>query len=262
MVHHFLTLEEVQSKVPSALAETHDGRRSNRYNFVSSRQIIESMAANNWGLISVAGPKTRTPARTQFGLHKMEFQARDSSPITDPRRGAIYPRMIVMNSHNGTSNFSVHAGLLCMVCSNGLVVSAGSIGEFRVRHNNQFNIEDAFAAIQQFRENLNPIVGTIEKWDGVQLSNERAIEFATRAARIRWDNAQDILPDYASLLQPRRQQDHGGSLWARYNVVQENLIRGGYSRNNRKVREMNQIQEMMRVNRELWDLGIEFANNN
>lgn len=262
---HFLSLEEVQKAVPSAFAESHDGLRSERYNFVSTRQIIDSMQDNGWGVVAAKAPKARLDKRKAFGMHKLEFQDRniadEKNRIRDPRFSNyyIYPRVHIMNSHNGTSMLTVMAGLYCVICSNGLIISMHSVGEFRVRHNNQFNSEDAFATIGQFRNSMNNIVETIEKWSSIDLSHEKSIQFATRAARIRWPSPEVVIPDPLFLLNARREEDKGSSLWHRFNVVQENLIQGGFSREKRKVRQLSQIREDLRINTELWDLAREYS---
>jgi len=42
----FLTRDDVAAVTPSAIATSHDGRRSDRYRFVPTVEIIDSMEAN------------------------------------------------------------------------------------------------------------------------------------------------------------------------------------------------------------------------
>lgn len=257
----FLTRHDLTNQLPSALAESHDGRRSNRYTFVPTTEIVDSMEANGWGVVRARGPKSRTELSRGFGLHQLEFQDRNAVAFVDPRSHGlatskpIFPRIHIINSHNGTSRFEVLAGLYAMVCSNGLMVSAGSIGEFSVRHNSSFNAEEAHRIIGQFRERMASLSESIDVWGRINMDSEQQRAFATAAARIRWNKPDDIMPDADTLLQRRRTEDNGSNLWTVFNVVQENVIGGGFKRSRRVARPISQLRESNRINAELWDLA-------
>lgn len=253
----FLTRHDLTNQLPSALAESHDGRRSNRYTFVPTTEIVDSMEANGWGVVRARGPKSRTELSRGFGLHQLEFQDRNAVAFSDPRVSskAIFPRIHIINSHNGTSRFEVLAGLYAMVCANGLMVSAGSVGEFSVRHNSSFNAEEAHRIIGQFRERMASLSESIEVWGRINMDSEQQRAFATAAARIRWNKPDDIMPDADTLLQRRRTEDNGSNLWTVFNVVQENVIGGGFKRSRRVARPISQLRESNRINAELWDLA-------
>lgn len=257
----FLTRHDISNAVPSALADAHDGRRSNRYTFVPTTEIVDSMEANGWGVVRARGPKSRTELSRGFGLHQLEFQDRNAVAFQDPRaRGRatgapIFPRIHIINSHNGTSRFEVLAGLYAMVCSNGLMVSAGSVGEFSVRHNSSFDAEEAHRIIGEFRSRMGKLNDAIECWASINLSTEQQRAFATAAARIRWNKPDDIMPDADTLLQRNREEDGAPNLWTVFNVVQENLIGGGFKRSRRVARPISQLRESNRINAELWDLA-------
>lgn len=253
----FLSRETLALAVPSALASAHDGRRSNRYTFVPTTEIVDSMEANGWGVVRARGPKSRTELSRGFGLHQLEFQDRNAVAFSDPRNGSkpIFPRIHIINSHNGTSRFEVLAGLYAMVCSNGLMVSAGSVGEFSVRHNSSFNAEEAHRIIGEFRDRMATMGDAIEKWADINMSTGQQRQFAESAARIRWNKADDIVPDADTLLARRRTEDGAPNLWTVFNVVQENLIGGGFKRDRRVARPISQLRESNRINAELWDLA-------
>jgi hypothetical protein len=257
----FLTRDDVAAVTPSAIATSHDGRRSDRYRFVPTVEIIDSMEANGWGVARIRAPKSRTSLSREFGLHQLEFQDRNAVGIADPRQqgNPIFPRIHIINSHNGTSRFEVLAGLYAMVCSNGLMVSAGSVGEFSVRHNASFNAEEAHRIIGEFRERMGTLAEAVDKWSSVQLDREQATQFAIAAARIRWNKSDDAMPEPIALLQANRIVDAGDDLWRTFNRVQENLIGGGFKRSRRVARKVSQLRESNRINSELWDLASQTA---
>lgn len=250
----FLSFEQIARTVPSALAESHDGHRSERYSFIPTRTIIEAMDAKGWGVVEAKVPKARVQRSRDFGLHQLVFQARIQTAIQDPRSGLIYPRLHIINSHNGTSPISVFAGLYALICTNGLIISRGSVGEFRQRHT-KFSIEDAQSHIAQLTDSMEGMSEKVTAWGQLPLNVAQRNEFAIKAARIRWNKPEDIIPDPVHILQPVRTADSGNDLWTTFNVAQENILRGGYDRSKRKTRTVNNIRENLRINQELWALA-------
>jgi len=258
MENTFLTRDDIVARVPSALASTHDGRRSNLYTFVPTLDIIESMESNGWGVVSAKVPKARKSASRDFGIHQLDFQERGAVALVDPRvpnSKAIFPRIHILNSHNGTSRFQVLAGLYTLVCSNGLIVSTASVGEFSTRHTGSFNAEDAYRMVEQFRVAMSNIGETMEIWSSLQLSPMEADDFALAAARIRWNSPTDAIPAPTDILAPHREADVGRDLWRVFNVTQENLIGGGFKRASRDARKVTNLRESLRINSELWKLA-------
>lgn len=251
---NFLTFEQIARTVPSAVAESHDGHRSERYSFIPTRSIIESMEAKGWGVVDAVVPKARVQRSRDFGLHKLVFQSRIQTAISDPRSGIMYPQLHILNSHNGTSPISVFAGLYALICTNGLIISRGSVGEFKQRHT-RFSIEDAQAHIGKLTDSMDNMSETVNRWGSLQLSTEQRHRFADAAARIRWNDPQDTLPMVSDILQQNRLADSGSDLWTTFNIAQENIMRGGFGRNKRKTRSVNNIRENLRINQELWALA-------
>ena len=97
--------------------------------------------------------------------------------------------------------------------------------------------------------------GKVTAWAQLSLDSEQRNAFATKAARIRWNKPEDIIPDSVHILQPVRTADSGNDLWTTFNVAQENILRGGYDRSKRKTRTVNNIRENLRINQELWALA-------
>ena len=67
------------------------------------------------------------------------------------------------------------------------------------------------------------------------------------------------------LLAPKRREDVGQDLWKTFNVLQENLVRGGVRAQNTNGRRMRTravigVDAGVRLNRELWALAEGMAN--
>jgi len=112
----------------------------------------------------------------------------------------------------------------------------------------------------------------VKRWQSIQLPQATRVEFARRAAALRWEADQPVMKllDAEKLLMPVRYGDAATDLWTTFNVLQEHLVRGGdrylsYTqgmgvRRNR-TRPVAGLTEGQRLNKALWSLAGEFANN-
>ena len=94
---------------------------------------------------------------------------------------------------------------------------------------------------------------------------ERGV-FAEAAHVLRFPKAHEATPSPIkpeALLRPRRAADRGADLWSAFNVIQENVIRGGQrgqivaangARRRASVREVAGIDQGRALNRALWVL--------
>ena len=83
---------------------------------------------------------------------------------------------------------------------------------------------------------------------------------------MRWeaDEAHNYPVHEGRLLQPRRIEDTSKDLWTTFNVVQENIIKGGmYTRGSdgrsRRARAIKSVNEDQRLNKALWILADSLA---
>lgn len=268
---NFLSADQVRKHYPSVYAESHDGKRSDRYTFVPTSRIIDELDALDFGIARVRAPKVRK-ADPEFCKHEIVFRPRDESLyFEDPRiavinhgthhlnAAKIYPELKIVNSSDGSCSFNAMIGLFALICANGLTVAAAMIGNISLRHQG-FDAEDAFNLVNEFSKKLPTVMGTVQEWGQIKLSDEARFDFASRAAALRWDKPTF---DPKVLLQPRRNADMEKNLWTTYNVIQENLIQGGFRPNQpkaRKVRTLTNIVASNSVNDQLWDLASEYRN--
>ena len=82
-----------------------------------------------------------------------------------------------------------------------------------------------------------------------------------QAVALRFRGGAESGVEPARLLVPRRLEDAGDDLWRTFNVVQENVLRGGIPRrsaNHRltRTRGITAIREDVRLNAGLWELAL------
>lgn len=238
----------------SALATVAAPTVSARYQFISSSDIIQRFAQEGWQVASssVAIPRKREGA---YAKHMIDLRHPDHEEIN----GSV-PRIILVNSHDGSSSARVMAGVFRFVCANGLVVGT-TVGKEVVRHTGDA-AADLIHRMQQLAKNTSKLYTQIDHWSKIDMSRAQRTEFARFAAQLRWGDAQRFSPD--ELLEPRRAEDDRGDLWSVFNRVQENTVRGGLeglSRSGRAAtsRPLSDISRSVDYNAQLWQLAEEVA---
>ncbi len=238
----------------SALATAAAPTLSERYQFISSHDIVQRFSDEGWIVnnATVAAPRKRDPL---FAKHMIDFR----NPEFEPVHGAV-PRIILVNSHDGSSSARVLAGVFRFVCSNGLVVGT-TVGKEVVRHTGDA-AADLIHRMQQLARNTSKLYTQIDTWSKKDLTRAQRHEFARFAAQLRWGDAQRFQPE--DLLQVRRAEDDRGDLWTTFNAVQENTVRGGiegFSRSGRAAtsRPLSDITRSVDYNAQLWQLAEEVA---
>ena len=99
----------------------------------------------------------------------------------------------------------------------------------------------------------------------VELGQEQALDFAKRALKTRF-KGEEVEVDLEDLLRPTRKEDETPTLWNIFNTIQEKLINGGFTYVNvestklRKARKIKNFQQDMKINSELFELAMEYAN--
>jgi hypothetical protein len=238
----------------SALATVAAPTVSERYQFISSAEIIDRFSDEGWRVetATVAAPRKRDPL---FAKHMIDFR----NPEFEPVHGAV-PRIILVNSHDGSSSARVLAGVFRFVCANGLIVGT-TLNKEVVRHTGDA-AADLIHRMQQLARNTSKLYSQIDTWSKKDLTKAQRFEMARFAAQLRWGDAQRFTPE--DLLQVRRADDDRGDLWTTFNRLQENTVRGGiegFSRSGRAAtsRPLSDISRSVEYNAQLWQLAEEVA---
>ena len=264
-----LSPDDLRRCAPSIFAEHAQPGVSARYTFVSTQQVVALLGAEGWEPVKASEQRVRLEDRIGFQMHEIRFARRVDLEAGAFQVGNTRPEMILQNAHDGSRAYRIDAGLYRLVCRNGLTVADTDFAHVSIRHMDVS--ADAFAkAAQSVAENTPRALEAVAKWQGVQLPQTARVEFARRAASLRWDADQPVMKLLSpeKLLTPVRYGDAATDLWTTFNVVQEHLIRGGdrymgYTagmgiRRNR-TRPVGGLSEGQKLNKALWSLASEFA---
>lgn len=246
------TPELIKQVAPSVFATSASPKMTEKYTFVPTDEVVEFFDREGWQVSSVK--------QTGKGIHSLhEIKFRNSEL---PKVGDTLVEAILRNSHNGTSAFTMGAGLFRLVCSNGLTVPTAVAEKFSMRHNH-FTLDDVKNLADSFSKKLPLIEQSVGRMMSREMSDDEKIDFVRKSAKIRF-NAEKTLNDMEimGLLTPQRVEDEGNDLWKVFNTVQEKFIRGGAQVMNQrgkqtKMRKVDSIVAQNTINTKLWMLAEE-----
>ncbi len=242
---------------------------SRNYKFQSTDDLIELIESH--GFICDRNGIQRAGIRNEenrgFQRHLIPFDISLDGKFKDYR--CILPdskfRIIVINSHNGRGSLQLKLGVYRFVCENGLMVG-DTITDARIPHRGKDFEHKVKVAINNIVNRIDTIKETILAMTQRTLTTSEMTRFAYEATGIRWDKAyspsyQDgVVVSFESLLDTHRPQDCEDDLWTIFNVVQENLLKGGVnvSKNGkiRKSKKVNSISRQVKINQDLWKLAL------
>lgn len=249
-------------RLPAAVLTEHaHPRMSQRYVHVNSHDVVQLMEREGFTVASVNTPRSRknTNRDPLYQRHQIDFRRADWDK-RDDNRGGYVPRMLYTNSHDGTTQASFMLGVYAFVCSNGMVVGSTYASE-KVRHAGEV-AKELIGRMQSLAANTAPLFDQIDQWQEKILTVPQMREFARLSSVLRWGDANRF--DAEEVLRVRRTEDDAASLWAVFNRVQENTVRGGLSglsRSGRAAtsRPLSEIHHSTEYNRNLWKLAEDFA---
>ncbi|TKT81454.1 DUF932 domain-containing protein [Aquamicrobium sp. LC103] len=247
--------EALYRHVPSIFAsEAHDSR-SERYVYVPTIDIVEGLRREGWFPFFAVQSVPRDGSRHGHAKHMLRLR----------RDGGIgkaeAAEVIIVNSHDGTSAYQMFAGMLRFVCTNSMIAGE-RFEEIRVPHKGGIQdqiIEGVFTVADDFPR----LIDATETMKETRLARDeqRVLAEASLVARY-GEEESPVQPD--QIIMPRRREDAGQSVWSTFNVIQENLIRGGLRGRRQtsdgrirrtQTRAINGIDQNVSLNRALWTLA-------
>lgn len=254
---------------PSYYAEAPRQDVSAKYTFLSTAQIAGQVQKMGWVLTHALECRVRNAENRGVTKHIIRMSHPDLILENGDR-----VELVGVNSHNRAAAFEFMAGVFRMVCSNGLIAKTSDFGSFKIRHvgNIQDQVEEGVAQIGLM---ANAVAGGMKMFQAIELTpNEQGI-LALSAHRMVYEDPRSAPVPYESFLVPRRMSDRDPNrislpvaktdLWTSYNVIQENVMKGGIlgrnatTRKRTKTRMVHSIDKSVRLNQALWTLTEKMA---
>lgn len=259
----FLSKKELKEVCPVIFTEKASNEVSKHYTHIPTSKVIDDMATLGWGVVDAKSVKARKNSTKGYQKHLVVF--RNPDVVINGKDGdTVFPQVLLTNSHDGKNAFTFTAGLFRMICENGLVVSDTQFEDVKMRHMG-YSFEELQVKIKDMVEKLPLTVESMNKMKNIELEEEKAVEFAKKALTTRFNEKEmkRIKIDIKDILTPVRVEDNGKDLWSIFNVVQEKVIDGDFTYiaggKVRKARQIKNFKQDQKVNKELFELALEYT---
>lgn len=256
---NFITIDTLRSKAPSIFTQDSAENTSAKYQHISTIQVVEGLMQEGFLPTWVGQSNCRLETKRPFTKHMIRFRHRDVKPSFS----ALFPELVLVNSHDGLSSYRLNAGLFRLVCSNGLV-AGHSYDEIRVRHQGDV-VGNVIEGTYKIIENTQLMIESAQQMSSINLDVQEKQFFAEAAHELRFeDSTTGKIIGADKLLQPRRREEaNTNDLFSVFNIVQENTIKGGlmgYTRDRGRLkrtrtREVKSIEQNIKLNKALWTLS-------
>jgi hypothetical protein len=264
----FLTEDEIRLAAPSVFATTAHESRSARFTPIATIDVIRMLDQEGFGVVGAKQSVARLEDRRDFTKHMLRLRQKGE---VQRKVGDTVFEVLLKNANDGTAAYDLLSGLFRIRCLNSLVAMDTQMSTQRVRHSGDVApkvIEGVFSVVKDAERALN----APDKWGQLQLAAPEQMFLAEAAHAIRFpvdeNNNQTTNVKPEQLLNVRRTGDAGTDLWTVFNVLQENVVRGGldnfgYNAEGRfrraHTREVKGIDQSTALNRALWTLGEKMA---
>lgn len=256
-MQHVMTNNDMQRLAPSIFATQPWERMSDRYGFVPTIEVIDMLRREDHAVTRVMQSRTRIPGKGDFTRHMVRM--RHLSHVETP--GSEVPEIVIVNSHDGSSSYRFMAGVFRVVCSNGMIIQSLDVGSLAIKHLGDSDFcSQVLGFSRQVSEQAPVIMGRIDRWKGIELTQPQQEAMASAALELRDNNT--LSP--WQVLGARRQADRSPDLWTTTNRIQESLIRGGIPSRNAAGRRfttkpIKSVDSDVKLNRALWTLAEKMA---
>lgn len=220
---------------------------SSKYSVIQTTKVYELLADYGFREDKYRQSRERNREREAFSKHVSILQ-RDQD--CDQHGGF---NLLLVNSHNGTSSLHLEAGYFRVLCENQL--GHGDVG-IKVRHTGDVlaKLERAIPQVLAQMDDFKQLQAMLQ---GRALSHEQTNALIEKALELRGlpSTTHNLLAFYRL-----RRSEGEGNAWMQYNVVQENMVRGGFQVHAedkdglcvfRKLRALTSADRLIDANREL-----------
>lgn len=245
------------------------------YGFVNTKQVLDVFQSKGWNVVETKTLSVRNEKRQGFQRHliALENEAFPSIPGLS-QDNASKPRLMLLNSHDGTTAFRIFIGLLRIACLNG-VIAGTALRDFKAVHSKNV-LNRLGEGIDFLSNNMGELFNQVQTLQAVQFTPSMIEEYVKHMYNARLSGVGKVLSVNYNL-RCLRIEDKASDGFTVFNRVQETLIRGGidyvYARDvkdangnviatqtvNATTRRLASIQSQIRLNRIAYDKAATLA---
>jgi len=260
-----VSLDTLSRAIPT-IANAHAyADRSAKFRPVTTLNVLARLESEGFQVYDARSAALKTRLERD-GYQKHMIRLRH---VHAARAGDYVPELVLINANDGTSSYQIIFGAFRFVCENGIIIGS-SFGAASVLHmgdNIASRVIDASYRVISEADRLHAV---IDRWRGITLDDVESQSFAADAHKLRFPDPETAPIESRTLLTVRRPDDAASDLWTVFNRVQENITRGGFrgvirAANGKlrkaTVRAINGIDASVNINRRLFDLAENYADN-
>lgn len=277
-----LTDEAIRYYCPSIFAEEKWHERSSRYTYIPTGEILRFLREMGFVVTQAMQGGSRIEGKAEYTKHLLRLRQHDD--LGQYKFQEDTHEIVLVNSHDATSSYTLYGGSFRLVCTNGLI-SGKTHTMMKVRHTGNIveevvngtlalaqeseEIMDALARMKDvhFTEREQLLLADVamkvrfgaytEPREQVQESPVRVVESTLVDAPARQKAVIPYRPEQFNA--PRRRADVGDSAYLTMNRIQENLIKGGAQAKGEddkwhRTHQVKGVDSTITLNRALWDL--------
>ena len=252
--------DQLHRMAPSIFAVSAHESRSERFKPIPTIAVLEGLRKEGFVPVGARQSRSRDESKREFTKHLIRLRRIEDDPKF--KVGDTVCEILLKNANDGTSAYDLMAGLFRIACMNSLVTQIDTVDSVKVRHSGNVQ-EKVIEGTYQVLEQAKLALVAPQDWSQIRMKPEEQLALAEAAHALRFDDpaATPIKPH--QFLTERRHADSYNDLWTRFNVIQENMIKGGLSAmgrdaNNRlrrhTTRTIKGIDQDVKLNRALWVL--------
>lgn len=241
----------MENQIVSVADQAHP-KMSAKYKTVQTNLIAQKFKDMGFVVDSVTRKKSRGGGQG-FGKHMVKLSHPE---LLRTSHDDIKLQLIITNSFDGSSAFSIQLGFFRFVCANGMIVGE-CLESYKHRHTGMI-LEELDESIEKIVAQTKTLAAMIDKLKSIELTTAQIISFEEEAKNLRGDKVAKI--DWTV----RREEDKGTNLFVVYNRIQEDLVRGKATVTNeegrtRTLREIKSVDRLKEINTKLFDLAMKYA---
>jgi hypothetical protein len=269
--------DELRKVSPSIFGDTASPERSDKFRAIPTIDVIRGLAKEGFYPVSVQeqGTRAANPQRRAWTKHLLRFRRFDDGH-TALQVGDTIAEIVLKNANDGTSVYALMAGLFRIACLNGMIANVGDIGELKVRHtlndpNPRAIVDKVIEGSYRIIQHADIVLEAPRVWPTVFLPSNETYALAARAHHLAFADIDGVARTpikVEQLLTRRRPADSGDDLWTIFNVLQENILKGGLEadtvthterwgtvRSHTRTQAIGAIDRSTKLNKELFTLA-------
>jgi hypothetical protein len=233
---------------------------SARYSFVPTLTAVDLLRDAGWFPIHAEQSAVRVARREGYQRHLIRF-AKNGLSFDGERVD-----LVLFNSHDRGCAFKLIASVWRQICGNGLMV-ASEFANFSHKHIG-FKPDNFVHSAGEIASAAGTIADRVDEMKVIEMTQDERGIFAQAAHNLIYNEPEQAPVQPHQLLDERRYDDKGNDLWTTFNVVQENVMRGGLKgttigsngrRRRTTTRPVKALDRNIKLNQALWVLTEKMA---